>query len=229
MCVIPLLSSYCCQPQTTCHCLVMCLSHAMRLEHSGGMAYFCNNFPHSVNEFVMCILLPIPGLLGCTACHCCPDAAYGMWRPANDRITLVCHSVAASEQATSAHTTLKFHIVPATWLSPCADQSCYALQPWYSRKAASPPPSAEQQAPDDGQDIALTAGTDLLLTDCIVTKHSRHKHKKDKKRQGPEKDTKSSRIKSVIELRAERQAREQAERTRQERLLHVHRGYARPR
>lgn len=101
-------------------------------------------------------------------------------------------------------------------------------QPWYSRKASSPPPVAAHHAPDHGQAIALTAGTDLLLTDALVRKHSIHKqHKKDKRKSRPQKKN-SSNVKSVHELRTERQAREQAERTRQDRVLQAHRLYARP-
>ncbi|DBB08958.1 TPA: hypothetical protein ACH3X3_007593 [Trebouxia sp. C0006] len=100
-----------------------------------------------------------------------------------------------------------------------------ASQPWYSRKASSPPPP-EARLPDVGQGIALTAGTDLLLTDAAVKQHSHHKHKKSRKKSRHEKESK---VKSVSELRAERQAREQAERSRQDRLLQAHKGFARPR
>ncbi|KAA6427499.1 MAG: hypothetical protein FRX49_02162 [Trebouxia sp. A1-2] len=98
-------------------------------------------------------------------------------------------------------------------------------QPWYSRKASSPPPP-EARLPDIGQGIALTAGTDLLLTDAAVKQHSRHKHRKSRKKSRHEKESK---VKSVSELRAERQVREQAERSRQDRLLQAHKGSARPR
>ena len=103
------------------------------------------------------------------------------------------------------------------------------LQPWYSRKASSPPLSAQHQLPDAGQSIALTAGTELLIEDAAVQQLSHHKQTKERKKRRHEKQSTKSHIKSVSELRAEREAREQAERKRQERLLQAHRGFARPR
>lgn len=100
-------------------------------------------------------------------------------------------------------------------------------QPWYSRKASPPPLSAQHQLPDAGQSIALTAGTDLLIEDAAVQQLS-HKQKKERKKRRHEKQSTKSHIKTVSELRAEREAREQAERKRQERLLQAHRGFARP-
>lgn len=109
----------------------------------------------------------------------------------------------------------------------------YVLQPWYSRKASSPPLSAQHQLPDQlpdaGQCIALSAGTDLLIEDAAVQQLSHHKQKKERKKRRHENKSTKSHIKSVSELRAEREAREQAERKRQERLLQTHRGFARPR
>lgn len=106
------------------------------------------------------------------------------------------------------------------------------LQPWYSRKASSPPLSAQHQLPDQlpdaGQSIALTAGTDLLIDDAAVQQLSHRKQKKEKKKRRHGKQSTKSQIKTVSELRAEREAREQAERKRQERLLQAHRGFARP-
>ena len=101
------------------------------------------------------------------------------------------------------------------------------MQPWYSQKA----PEESQQVSDIGQHIALTAGTDLLLTDAAIRKHKHGKHKKDKsskKDKHSDKDSKAAKTKSVEMLRAERQAREQAERARQDRLLRAHRGFAQP-
>ena len=106
-----------------------------------------------------------------------------------------------------------------------------SLQPWYSQKLPTGPGEESQQFPDTGQQIALTAGTDLLLTDADVMKHKHGKHKKDKKsKKGkrPDQDNKAANGKSVDVLRAERQAREQAERARQDRLLRAHRGFVQP-
>ena len=88
-----------------------------------------------------------------------------------------------------------------------------------------------QQLPDSGQHIALTAGTDLLLSDAAVRKHKHSKQGKDKKsKKGKHsaQDKKAAMVKTVEVLRAERQAREQAERARQDRLLRAHRGFAQP-
>lgn len=105
------------------------------------------------------------------------------------------------------------------------------LQPWYSKTVAPLPFEESQQLPDRGQRIALTAGTDLLLTDSAVRKHKHDKQRKDKKsKKGKhsDQDNKAAKAKSVEILRAERQAREQAERARQDRLLRAHRGFAQP-
>ena len=104
------------------------------------------------------------------------------------------------------------------------------MQPWYSQKAAADEDTS-QQVPDTGQQIALTAGTDLLLTDAAIREHKHSKHrkdKKDKKEKHSNKDGKHAKVKSVEELRAERQDRESTERRRQDRLLQVHRGFAGP-
>ena len=105
------------------------------------------------------------------------------------------------------------------------------MQPWYSQKVPAGSFEKHQQIPDSGQHIALTAGTDLLLTDAAIRKHKHGKHKKDKnskKDKHSDKDSKAVKAKSVEVLRAERQAREQAEMTRQDRLLRAHRGFAQP-
>lgn len=103
------------------------------------------------------------------------------------------------------------------------------VQPWYSQKVPAGSLEEPQQIPDSGQHIALTAGTDLLLTDAAIRKHKHGKNKKDKnskKDKHSDKGSKAVKSKSVEVLRAERQAREQAERTRQDRLLRVYRGFA---
>ena len=101
------------------------------------------------------------------------------------------------------------------------------MQPWYAQKANTTSQApAFDHATDRGQAIALTAGTDLLVTD---TQLKRHKHKKDRKKRRHDKDKQQPKIQSVHDLRAERQAREDAERLRQNKLLHQHRGVARPR
>lgn len=103
------------------------------------------------------------------------------------------------------------------------------LQPWYSRKVPPLPFEESQQLPDNGQRIALTAGTDLLLTNAAVRKHKHSKQRKDKKsKKVKNSDQEAAKAKSVEVLRAERQAREQAERARQDRLLRAHRGFAQP-
>lgn len=105
------------------------------------------------------------------------------------------------------------------------------MQPWYSRKIPADPCQESQQLPDSGQHIALTAGTDLLLTDAAVRRPKHGKSKKDKhskKGKHSDKESKAPSAKSVEVLRAERQAREQAERVRQDRLLRAHRGFAQP-
>ena len=103
-----------------------------------------------------------------------------------------------------------------------------ALQPWYAQKIAPESATAASQAADTGQPVALTTGTDLLVTDAAVRKCS-HKHKKDKKKHHRDKVMNMAKIKSVHELRAERQAREDMEKQRQNAVLHAHRGVARPR
>ncbi|KAL3149395.1 hypothetical protein ABBQ32_002192 [Trebouxia sp. C0010 RCD-2024] len=104
-----------------------------------------------------------------------------------------------------------------------------AAQPWYSRKVPPLPFEESQQLPDNGQRIALTAGTDLLLTNAAVRKHKHSKQRKDKKsKKVKNSDQEAAKAKSVEVLRAERQAREQAERARQDRLLRAHRGFAQP-
>ena len=108
---------------------------------------------------------------------------------------------------------------------------CLSMQPWYSQKIPAEPCQEAQQLPDSGQPIALTAGTDLLLTDAAIRRHKHGKDKKDKhskKGKHSDKDTKAAGAKSVEVLRAERQAREQVERVRQDRLLRAHRGFAQP-
>ena len=105
------------------------------------------------------------------------------------------------------------------------------MQPWYAQKAAAPseaPAPGNTYAADTGQSIALTPGTDLPVMDTKLHKH-KHRHKKDRKKQGHDKDSKQSKMQTVLDLRAERQAREDAERLRQNRLLHQHRGVARTR
>lgn len=106
-----------------------------------------------------------------------------------------------------------------------------AAKPWYSQKVCDATDGEPQLLPDKGQHIAFTAGTELLLTDAAVKQHKHDKRKqskKDRKQNHSEKDSKRAQAKSVEELRAERQAREQKERNRQDRLLHAHRGFAQP-
>lgn len=103
------------------------------------------------------------------------------------------------------------------------------MQPWYSQKVPAESCQEAQQLPDSGQHIALTAGTDLLLTDAAIRRHKHGKHKKDKhskKGKHSDKESKAASAKSVEVLRGERQAREQTERVRQDRLLRAHRGFA---
>ena len=112
------------------------------------------------------------------------------------------------------------HVIACLTMLICS--SC--LQPWYAKRAAEPVIDGVSIA-DDGQAVALTAGTDLLLLDSDVNRQSdaRHKHK-HKKRRKADKESKPSKagVKSVAELRAERQAREQNERQRQKKLLQAH-------
>ena len=105
------------------------------------------------------------------------------------------------------------------------------MQPWYAQKATTTTTTTTEalafdHAADRGQPIAVTAGTDLLVMDTQLKKH---KHKKDRKKRRHDKDKKQPKPQSVHDLRAERQAREDAERLRQNRLLHQHQGVARPR
>ena len=102
------------------------------------------------------------------------------------------------------------------------------MQPWYSQKVPAGSVEEPQQLPDSGEHVALTAGTDLLLTDAAIRKHKHGKHKKDKSSKKDKHSDEAVKAKSVEVLRAERQAREQAERTRQDRLLRAHRGFAQP-
>lgn len=98
------------------------------------------------------------------------------------------------------------------------------VQPWYATPASEAVINGNSIA-DQGQGIALTAGTDLLVMDSEVKKCSKHKHKQKKqdKADKREKPGKSG-VKSLAELREERQAREQKERQLQQKLLHAHRG-----
>ena len=105
------------------------------------------------------------------------------------------------------------------------------MQPWYSQKVPAGSVEEPQHLPDRREHVALTTGTDLLLTDAAIRKHKHGKHKKgksSKKDKHSDKDCKAVKAKSVEMLRAERQAREQAERTRQDRLLRAHRGFPQP-